>query len=141
MDVQEAELRKQLASTGVSVTRSGDQIVLNMPNAITFDVNESNLKPEAKNALNSVLLVLKEYDKTRVNILGHTDSSGSASYNQLLSEKRATAVADHLLKNKLPYSRVQTRGLGETQPMASNSNQSGREQNRRVELILTPLQG
>ncbi|MCE2596979.1 OmpA family protein [Motilimonas cestriensis] len=139
MDVQEAELRQKLRNTGVSVTRAGDTIILNMPNAITFDVNQSNLKQSAMPVLDSVLLVLKEFDKTRVNVLGHTDSTGSASYNQTLSEKRAASVADYLLRNQLPYARVNTLGYGEARPIADNKTASGREQNRRVELVLSPM--
>jgi outer membrane protein OmpA-like peptidoglycan-associated protein len=139
MDVQEAELRQKLRNTGVSVTRSGDSIILNMPNAITFDVNQSNLKQGAMPVLDSVLLVLKEYDKTRVNVLGHTDSTGSDSLNQALSEKRALSVADYLLRNQLPYARVVTMGYGESRPVATNDTEAGREQNRRVELVLSPM--
>ncbi|RJG47474.1 OmpA family protein [Motilimonas pumila] len=139
MDVQEAELRQKLRNTGVSVTRSGDNIILNMPNAITFAVNSSTLKQSAMPVLDSVLLVLKEYDETRVNVLGHTDSTGAESYNQLLSEKRAQSVADYLLRNQLEYARVNTLGYGESRPIASNNNEAGREQNRRVELVLSPM--
>ncbi|MDO6525951.1 OmpA family protein [Motilimonas sp. 1_MG-2023] len=139
MDVQEAELRQKLRNTGVSVTRAGDTIILNMPNAITFDVNQSNLKQSAMPVLDSVLLVLKEFDKTRVNVLGHTDSTGSANYNQTLSEQRAASVADYLLRNQLPSARVSTLGYGEARPIADNNTASGREQNRRVELVLSPM--
>lgn len=139
MDKQEMHLRQQLENTGVSVTRVGDTIVLNMPNAITFDVNQSTLKQNAMPTLDSVILVLQEFDETRVNVLGHTDSTGAASYNQTLSEKRAGAVADYLLQRGLPYNRVNPIGYGETRPIADNNTAAGRDQNRRVELVLSPM--
>ncbi|MCE2573049.1 OmpA family protein [Motilimonas eburnea] len=139
MDTQEMHLRQQLENTGVSVTRVGDTIVLNMPNAITFDVNQSTLKQNAMPALDSVILVLQEFNETRVNVLGHTDSTGAASYNQTLSEKRAASVASYLLQKGLPNNRVNPIGYGETRPIADNNTESGREQNRRVELVLTPM--
>ena len=121
MDVQEAELRQKLQSTGVSVTRVGNDIILNMPNAITFDVDSTSLKGSAMNVLDSVYLVLDEYDKTRANVVGHTDSSGSDAYNQRLSESRASVVAGYLQSKGLPYSRVNSFGRGESQPIASNN--------------------
>lgn len=89
MDVQETKLRQQLASTGVSVTRVGDTIVLNMPNEVTFQVDKTDLSSGAMRVLDSVVLVAKEYDKTQLNVVGYTDSSGSESYNLRLSQVRA----------------------------------------------------
>ncbi|MBW8182698.1 OmpA family protein [Shewanella nanhaiensis] len=139
MDTQEAELRKQLQSTGVSVTRSGDNIILNMPNEVTFGVDETHLSAGAKRVLNSVALVAKEYDKTRLNVLGFTDSSGSESYNLRLSKVRAVEVADYLVSQKVEYARVKSDGMGEERPIASNATKEGRAENRRVEIILSPL--
>lgn len=139
MDTQEAELRKQLKSTGVSVTRSGDNIVLNMPNEVTFGVDEVHLNSGAKKVLNSVALVAKEYDQTQLNILGYTDSSGSESYNLRLSKIRAIEVGNYLVAQKVEYARVKSEGIGEARPIASNSSAEGRAQNRRVEIILSPL--
>lgn len=139
MDVQEAKLRQQLKSTGVSVTRNGNNITLNMPNAITFAVNGSQLKPQADSVLSSVVLVVKEYSKTRINILGYTDSTGSASYNKLLSDKRANSVSGYFLSNGIKYSRLSPQGMGEANPIASNSTKAGRAENRRVEIVLTPM--
>ena len=139
MDVQEAKLRQQLKSTGVSVTRNGNNITLNMPNAITFAVNGSQLKPQADSVLSSVVLVVKEYSKTRINILGYTDSTGSASYNKLLSDKRANSVSGYFLSNGIKYSRLSPQGTGEANPIASNSTKAGRAENRRVEIVLTPM--
>ncbi|MCG9695833.1 OmpA family protein [Shewanella sp. Isolate11] len=139
MDVQEAELRKQLQSTGVSVTRSGDSIILNMPNDITFGIDQSNLSQRAKQVLGSVALVADEYDETRLNILGYTDSTGSEAYNLRLSQVRASEVANYLMTQNVANQRISSQGLGESRPIASNSNEQGRAQNRRVEIILTPL--
>lgn len=139
MDVQEAELRKQLQSTGVSVTRSGDNIILNMPNEVTFGVDQSQLSARAKQVLNSVALVAKEYDETRLNIVGYTDSTGSESYNLRLSQVRASEVANYLMSQNVAPGRIASQGMGESRPIASNNTQQGRAQNRRVEIVLSPI--
>lgn len=139
MDVQEAKLRQQLQGTGVSVTRNGNNITLNMPNAITFAVNSSDLKPGADKVLSSVVLVVKEYEKTRINVLGYTDNTGSASYNKLLSDKRANAVGGYFLSHGIKYARLNQQGMGEANPIASNKTAAGRAENRRVEIVLTPM--
>ena len=140
MDKQEAELRRQLEGTGVRVVRNGDEIELVMPGNITFDLNESSIKPSFSGTLESVALVLKEYDKTIIQIEGHTDSSGSDSYNQLLSERRASSVRDFLLNQGIEPKHTRAVGYGERYPVASNDTAAGREQNRRVELTLVPMQ-
>ncbi|GAB6264021.1 OmpA family protein [Photobacterium sp. CCB-ST2H9] len=140
MDVQETKLRQQLESTGISVTRNGDQIVLNMPNAITFGVDQSNLSQQAMDALQSVAMVVNEYDKTQLNVYGFTDSSGSDSYNLRLSQVRASEVSNYLVRNGVAAQRVLAKGMGEAHPIASNANQQGRAQNRRVEIVLSPLE-
>lgn len=139
MDVQETKLRQQLDATGVSVTRNGDTIVLNMPNELTFGVDSSSLSGKAQSVLDSVALVVNEYQKTRLNIIGHTDSSGSDSYNLRLSQVRASAVGNYLIGQGVAGQRIVTNGAGESQPIASNSTSQGRAQNRRVEIILTPI--
>ncbi|WP_445772988.1 OmpA family protein [Shewanella sp.] len=139
MDVQEAKLRKQLQSTGVSVTRSGDNIILNMPNEVTFAVDQTVLSERAKSVLNSVVLVAKEYSDTRLNVIGYTDSSGSDSYNLRLSQLRASEVAQYITSQNVNGSRVSSTGMGEANPIASNDTADGRAQNRRVEIVLTPL--
>lgn len=140
MDKQEAELRHKLEGTGVRVVRNGDQIQLVMPGNITFDVNQSSIRPSFTATLESVALVLKEYDKTIIQIEGHTDSSGSDSYNQLLSERRASSVRDFLLNQGIEPKRTRAVGYGERYPIASNDTAAGREQNRRVELTLIPME-
>lgn len=139
MDRQEASLRHDLAGTGVSVTRIGDNITLNMPGNITFKSDSAELDPSFYKVLNSVDRVLEKYDKTVVEVAGHTDSTGSADYNQKLSERRAGSVAQYLEGQGLASNRVVTVGAGETRPVADNSTSQGRQANRRVELTLTPL--
>jgi outer membrane protein OmpA-like peptidoglycan-associated protein len=128
MDQQEAELRAQLQGTGVSVTRVGDNIVLNMPSNITFGVNQSDVQPQFQSTLASVAIVLQKYNSTLVDIIGHTDSTGSASYNLTLSNQRATSVARVLSQNGENSQRFFVEGRGFRQPIASNDPAAGRAQ-------------
>lgn len=139
MDRQEANLRHDLAGTGVSVTRMGDNITLNMPGSITFKSDSAELDPSFFKVLNSVNVVVKKYNKTVVEVAGHTDSTGAADYNQKLSERRANSVAQYLESQGLANNRVVTVGAGESRPVADNTTPEGRQANRRVELTLTPL--
>ena len=139
MDQQEAELRRKLQGTGVSVSRAGDVIVLNMPGNITFGTGRADVKADFYSVLNSVALVLDEYDKTLVEVIGHTDSVGSAEYNQTLSERRASSVGGYLQGQGIPTQRVLTYGQGEYLPIGDNDTANGRQKNRRVELTLVPL--
>ena len=138
MDVQEAKLRKQLSSSGITVTRNGDNIVLNMPNEIIFSFDQVDLNDRAMNALHNVAIVAKG-EKTQLNVLGFTDSKGAASYNLRLSQVRADAVANYLIRQGVNANRVVSQGRGESNPIASNSTANGRAKNRRVEIILSPL--
>ena len=138
MDVQEAKLRQRLENTGVSVTREGDNIILNLPGNITFEVNRTDVKPDFVEILGSVALVLNEYKSTMIEVAGHTDSTGSESYNQLLSQQRAQSVSNILNRDGVASVRIDTVGYGERRPIASNSTPTGRQQNRRVELTLLP---
>lgn len=139
MDHQENELRKQLVGTGIQVKREGNNIRLVMPNKITFDTDKHDLKASFIEALRSIVLVLNHYPDTRLNITGHTDSTGSDGYNLELSKKRATAVAMYLLNQNVDSSRVNAMGAGEKQPIATNKTESGRALNRRVELSISPI--
>jgi outer membrane protein OmpA-like peptidoglycan-associated protein len=139
MDQQELALRKQLEGTGVSVTRTGDNITLNMPGNVTFAFNSSDVNSGFYPVLNSVGLVLKEYDKTLVEVAGHTDSVGSTQYNQELSERRAGSVAEYLQSHNVRSDRLIAVGAGETRPVANNGTETGRGMNRRVELTIVPL--
>ena len=138
-DTQEAELRKQLRSTGVSVERDGDNINLIMPSNITFASGGYNLSNSFFEVMDSVVLVVQEFDKTIIVSAGHTDSQGSDSSNQLLSERRANAVADYLLQKGVVEARMETIGFGEKQPIADNGSAEGRALNRRVEISLFPI--
>jgi outer membrane protein OmpA-like peptidoglycan-associated protein len=139
MDVQEAKLRQKLEGTGVSVTRMGDNITLNLPSSITFATNSADLNAQFYNALGGVAMVLKEYNKTVIEVAGHTDSTGSDQYNQQLSERRASSVANYLVGQGITQQRLLTVGAGETRPVASNDTESGRAQNRRVEMTIVPI--
>jgi outer membrane protein OmpA-like peptidoglycan-associated protein len=139
MDQQDAKLRAQLQGTGVSVTKVGNQITLNMPGNVTFATNSSDISADFYDVLNSVALVLNEFDKTYVDVIGHTDSTGSMELNQRLSDQRATSVARYLTSQKVLQARVLTRGMGPNSPIASNDTSEGRALNRRVEIILTPI--
>ncbi len=139
MDVQEAKLRQKLQGTGVSVTRDGNNIILNMPANITFNVNSSSINGQFFDVLNSVNIVLKEYEKTLVEVMGHTDSTGSHSHNQALSERRANAVVSYFRSRDIKPLRLAAYGHGENYPIASNKSESGRQLNRRVELVLVPI--
>lgn len=141
MDQQEAELRAQLQGTGVSVTRVGNQIILNMPSNITFAVDKATVQPQFNQTLISVGLVLKKFNKTIVDVYGHTDSSGPDDYNQDLSQRRAVSVATILANQGVDQRRFFIEGRGESDPIASNATEAGRSQNRRVEIQISPIQG
>jgi outer membrane protein OmpA-like peptidoglycan-associated protein len=139
MDRQEAKLRTELDRTGVSVTRVGDNITLNMPGNITFATNSADLNAGFYDVLNSVGLVLNEFEQTVVEVAGHTDSTGTDAYNQQLSERRASSVASYLGTRGVLRDRFIEVGMGEARPIADNSTDGGRQANRRVEITLVPL--
>jgi outer membrane protein OmpA-like peptidoglycan-associated protein len=139
MDKQEAELRAELEGTGVSVTRIGDNITLNMPGNVTFATDSSDLNPAFFTVLNSVSKVIKEFDQTVVEVAGHTDSTGSEVHNQALSERRSSTVSQYLQSRKISSQRLITIGLGESMPLADNSQDISRQANRRVEITMVPL--
>ena len=139
MDVQEAKLRQQMAGTGVTVTRTGDNITLNMPGNITFATDSADLNSQFFSVLDGVTMVLKEYEKTVIEVAGHTDSTGSDQYNRTLSERRAGTVAQYLTTKGVQPTRLITVGAGESYPVATNDTPEGRQQNRRVELTIVPV--
>jgi outer membrane protein OmpA-like peptidoglycan-associated protein len=139
MDQQEKKLRQQTAGSGVEVVRDGDQLVLDMPSEVTFASGSSNLSPQFRGTLDKIGATLTEYEKTYVDVLGHTDSVGSDAFNQTLSEQRSQTVADYLTGRGVQRARLATRGYGESQPRASNTTEEGRAQNRRVEIRLVPV--
>jgi len=141
MDLQARELRQQLTGTGVQVqTLENGYIVLIMPENVTFAFNSYVFQPKFNQVLDSVALVLKKYDKTRVMVSGYTDNVGKAAYNMELSQKRAKAVADYLQLRGVSAARMVVSGMGMSNPIASNETNEGRAQNRRVEITLIPMQ-
>ena len=139
MDKQERDLRRQTAGTGVEVIRQGDDLILRMPSGITVPVDSSSIQPQFQTTLDQVAQTLASYNQTYVDVLGHTDSTGSDAYNQALSERRAGAVADYLASRGVARARMGIRGYGETAPIASNDSEMGRAQNRRVEIKVVPV--
>ena len=141
MDAQEAKLRQQLRGSGVSVERVGDNINLIMPGNITFASNSADINASFYSVLDSVALVLEEYDKTLVVVAGHTDSDGGAAFNEDLSERRAQSVSGYLVSQSILPIRLETVGFGERQPIAGNDSAAGKQLNRRVEITLLPIAG
>ena len=139
MDKQESELRAQMRDSGVTVTRKGEDIVLNMPGNITFRTGSADLNAQFFKVLDGVAQVAKKYDKTIIEIAGHTDNVGGSDYNRQLSQRRASAVAQYLMSRGVSEQRIMTAGGGEEHPIASNSTEQGRAANRRVEVTLAPL--
>jgi len=139
MDQQEAELRGYLQGTGVSVTRNGDQIVLNMPSNITFATDQDQVMPAFHQTLNAVALVLNKYNRTFVDVNGHTDSTGSMQHNMALSQRRAMSVGNYLVSQNVDGRRLAINGFGPNQPVSTNATPDGRALNRRVEIYLSPV--
>ena len=139
MDRQESEMRQMMRDSGVTVTRKGDDIILNMPGNVTFRSGSADLNTQFFKVLDGVAAVAKKYDKTIIEIAGHTDNVGSASYNMQLSVRRAGTVAKYLESRGVANARIMTAGGGEDHPIASNSTEQGRAANRRVEVTLAPL--
>lgn len=140
MDRQEAVLRQRLEGTGVRVQRIGNEIKLIMPGNITFDTGRSELKTHFYPTLDSVAIVINEFNKTRVDVSGHTDSTGGMELNQRLSEQRAASVGNYLVSQGVVSGRINSVGYGPRYPVADNATASGRALNRRVEVNLSALQ-
>ena len=136
MDVQARKLRQELLNTGVQVQEANGQIYLIMPGNITFDSNDANIKPAFQPVLNSIAKVINEYSKTMVQVNGYTDSTGSAATNNSLSLMRANSISNYLRLRGVNGNRIVSNGYGSSNPIASNATAAGREQNRRVEIVL-----
>ena len=142
MDRQQADLRRELADSGVTVTRDGDNLVLNMPSDVTFASGSESLQPQFYDTLDDVSRVLQAYPSTLIDITGHADSDGADDFNLALSERRARSVADYLVRNgRVNPNRIALAGRGEREPIASNATAAGKAQNRRVEILIRPLRG
>lgn len=139
MDAQEAELREQLEGTGVRVRRDGDELELIMPGNITFPVDGYQIRSDFMPVLDSVAEVLYKFTDTRLQVTGHTDSTGARDYNYGLSERRANSVANYLASQGVSQDRLITQGMGPDEPIASNDTASGRAENRRVELRIVAM--
>lgn len=139
VDKQEQRLRQELSGTGVQVVRDGDNLQLIMPGNITFASNSSDISSGFYGTLNSLVKVFKEFDKNGIDIVGHTDSTGSLELNMRLSQERATSVASYLTGQGVAGPRISSRGVGPSQPIATNDTAAGKAQNRRVEINLRPL--
>ena len=138
LDEQESKLRQSLGNDDVTITNTGDRLIVSLPQDILFDVDSSTVYPALRNDLLKVAANLQEYPDSSVQIVGHTDNSGGAAYNQALSERRANSVADVLMDGGVDFNRIQTIGRGEDQPIASNLTEEGKAQNRRVEIVILP---
>ncbi|MDB5422467.1 MAG: OmpA/MotB domain protein [Brevundimonas sp.] len=141
MDRQQRDLEAQLSGSGVGVARQGDNLVLRMPSDVTFATNQSNIDPRFNATLDDVANVLRRYDQSLVDIVGHTDSSGGDAINQPLSERRAVSVADALIRAGVQRERLYVAGNSARNPVASNATPEGRAQNRRVEILIRPFTG
>lgn len=139
MDSQERQLREQLQGSEVDVRRSGDTLIVDVPQSVSFDFDSAQLRPEGRNALSQVATVLVNNPRTTIDVIGHTDSIGRPEYNQRLSERRAQSVADFLSGQGVRPDRILIAGRGATQPIASNATEEGRARNRRVEIQINPL--
>ena len=145
MDKQQQALEEQLAAERqahqIELERvREDTIKLNLSSEVSFDYDSASLKPSFYPALDKIADVIRQHDKTSVEIVGHTDSRGSEAYNQRLSEKRAEAVANYLIERGVDPSRITTSGRGESEPRGTNSTEAGRQLNRRVEIFLRSMQ-
>jgi outer membrane protein OmpA-like peptidoglycan-associated protein len=142
MDRQEAELRRQTAGTGIDVMRQGDDLILRMPSSVTFDVDRWEVKPQFHAVLDDVARTLGSYNQTYIDVLGHTDTTGSHEHNQLLSERRAGSVANYLAARGVTPARMATRGFGETAPIYQpDDTDMKKAANRRVEIKIVPFRG
>ena len=138
LDRQEAELREQLSSDGITVTNTGDRLIVSLPNDITFATDSFEVRPGLRADVSRVAAHLNRYPDMTVRVVGHTDSDGEAAYNIGLSKRRANAVADILQGGGVSYGRIVTIGRGEEEPIASNLTAEGKARNRRVEIVMIP---
>ena len=138
LDRQAADLRRQLGDDRIIINNTGDQLIVTLPQDILFDTNSASLRADLQADIRALGRNLNQYPNTTVQVIGHTDSEGSAAFNQDLSERRARSVAGVLLEQGVSGGRIVPIGRGEAQPVASNNSSEGRRQNRRVEIIITP---
>ncbi|SMH46852.1 OmpA family protein [Maritimibacter sp. HL-12] len=135
---QERELRQSLAGTGAYITNTGSQLLVTLPEAVTFRTASATVDPEFHPALRAVSDSLRRHPRSTVRVIGHTDNVGSAAYNTQLSQDRAMAVARVLVAAGTPSTRITVTGRGYYEPIAPNTSAAGRAENRRVEIVITP---
>lgn len=138
LDNQQRELERSLAGSGADVSRDGDALVVTFPAQVTFATDSAQIQPGFYRTLDDVSATLNRYPESYLDVVGHTDSVGSEAYNQTLSERRATSVANYFRSRGVEPARIAAYGMGETQPVASNATAQGRQANRRVELRIIP---
>ena len=138
LDRQAAELQGAVNNPNVTVVNTGKSIVLTMPQDITFATDSATVRPDLQRSLANVAATLNRYPASRIDVIGHTDNTGAAAYNQTLSEQRARSVAAVLTGNGVAANRISAYGRGGTQPIASNLDAAGKAKNRRVEIVVTP---
>ncbi|MEM9431057.1 MAG: OmpA family protein [Pseudomonadota bacterium] len=138
LDQQAADLERQIGSSGAQIINTGDRLIVQLPEAITFATESAAVRPSIQDDILAVAQNLLEYPNNTVQVIGHTDNTGTQAFNQGLSERRADSVASLLRQGGVPSSRINAFGVGETQPIATNSTAAGRSQNRRVEIVITP---
>lgn len=138
LDEQERALNEDLAGTGAEVTRLEDALLVTLPGGVTFATDSAAVRPEFRAPLMRVAETLAEYPSSFVDVVGHTDSTGTPAYNQGLSERRADAVAEILVANGVAEARLASYGRGQSDPVASNDTPEGRAANRRVEILIVP---
>ncbi len=138
LEKQEQALRRDIGGSGAQIINTGDRLIVSLPEAITFAVDSATVSPSIRDDILAIARNLQEYPNNTVQVIGHTDNTGSQAYNQDLSERRAASVAQILLQGGVPNGRIVAFGVGENQPVASNSTAAGRQQNRRVEIVISP---
>lgn len=138
LDKQAAELRRDMDNNEVMIQNTGDRLIVTLPQDILFAVNSTHITPSLRSDLAVLAQNLINYPNSTIQIIGHTDNTGSAEYNQSLSTERALAVSSVLQQNGVPQFRIQAMGRGESQPIASNLTPEGRAQNRRVDVVILP---
>ncbi|MEO0464619.1 MAG: OmpA family protein [Pseudomonadota bacterium] len=141
VDTQYRTIQRDLAGTGATVEKRGEQIVVSMPAEVTFAFDKSDIRPRFYRPLNALGASLQAYPATYVDVIGHTDSKGTDAYNIALSQRRAASVAGYLSARSVDGRRISTEGRGEFEPVDTNATTQGRAANRRVEIILTPVTG
>lgn len=138
LDKQAAELQRDMNNNNVIIQNTGDRLIVTLPQDILFAVDSTHITPSLRSDLSVLAQNLINYPNSTIQIIGHTDNTGSADYNQSLSTERALAVSSILQQNGVPQFRIQSTGRGESQPIASNLTPEGRAQNRRVDVVILP---